>query len=79
MIVEAVGIVVFGVYIFRAWASMPLWYRALLIWAVAGAIIAWFYQLSGSEIIEIDAQKLSINKQILGWTRRKVAAFGEDC
>jgi hypothetical protein len=69
LLVEVVGIVVFGVYIVRAWASMPLWYRALLMWAVASAVIAWFYQLSGSEIIEFDAQKISICEQFLGWTR----------
>ena len=39
---------------------MPLWYRVLLTWAVASAVFAWFYQLSGSEIIAFDAQKLVV-------------------
>jgi hypothetical protein len=58
--VEAVGIVIFSVYICRAWALMPLWYRVSLTWAVASAVFAWFYQLSGSEIIAFDAQKLVV-------------------
>jgi hypothetical protein len=60
MLVEAVGIVIFSVYISRAWALMPLWYRVLLMWAVASAVFAWFYQLSGSEIIAFGAQKLVV-------------------
>lgn len=48
---------------------MPWWNRALLIWVMAGAVVAWFYQLSGSEVVEFDAQKVSISKNILGWTR----------
>ena len=69
LIVEAVGIVIFGTYLFRAWASMPLWYRTLLTCAVAGAFFASFYQVSGSEMIEFDARRLFITKQMLGWTR----------
>ncbi len=69
MFTEAIGIVIFGVFIFRGWASMQLWYRALLTCAVSSAVAGWFYQLSGSEIIEFDAQKLSISKDILGWNR----------
>src|SRR5881394_368264 len=69
LLVEGGGILIFSFYAFRGWASMPLWNRALLIWIVAGAVVAWFYQLSGSEVVEFDAQKLSISKNILWWTR----------
>jgi hypothetical protein len=72
MIFEAaVIIVVFVAFVLPAWASLTLLYRALLCWAAAGTVIAWFYQLSGSEVIELDAQKLAISKQILGWTRTR--------
>jgi Integral membrane protein (DUF2244) len=67
--VEAVGIAIFGGYIFRAWVSMSLWYRALLVWTVAGAFVAWVYQMLGAEMIEFDTQKLSISRRSLGWTR----------
>jgi hypothetical protein len=78
MLVEAIGIVIFGVYIFRAWPSMPLWYRTVLTAGGASAVLAWFYQLSGSEIIEFDAQKLVISKEILGWNHTREYAM-TDC
>jgi hypothetical protein len=57
MLFEAAGIVFFGLFIFRGWTAMSLWFRCLLLWGVASALLAWFYQLSGAEIIEFDAQK----------------------
>lgn len=69
LFIEALVAVVFGAMVFRGWGSMALGYRILFAWAVASAVIAWFYQLSGLEVVEFDAQKLSIQKQILGWNR----------
>lgn len=69
IVIEALVAVLFGVMVFRGWGSMALGYRMLFAWAVASAGIAWLYQLSGSEVVEFDAQKLSISKQILGWNR----------
>jgi hypothetical protein len=69
LIVEVIGISLLGGYIVHTWGSGPLWFHGLLIWAMATAVVAWFYQLSGSEIIEFDSQKISICKQVLGWTR----------
>jgi hypothetical protein len=75
MLAEAVGIAVFGVYVFRGWASMTVWYRALLVWVTGSVCVAWLYQLSGSEVIEFDTQKLVISKQILGWNRAREYAI----
>jgi hypothetical protein len=69
LFIEALLAVVFGVMGFRGWGSMATGYRVCLIWAVASAVIVWFYQLSGSEVVEFDAQKIIISKQILGWNR----------
>jgi len=71
MCAEAVGIVVFAVFAFRGWASMTVWLRAVLVWAIGSACVAWFYQLSGSETIEFDPQKLVVTKHILGWHRTR--------
>ena len=71
MLLGAVGIVAFGVVMVRDWATMALWLRALLLWAVASAIVGWFYQLSGSETIEFSAQKLATSKETLGWNRTR--------
>ena len=69
MLPEAVAIGIFCVYLLRSRASIAPWWRALLAWAVVSSVIAWFYQLSGSEIIEFDAQKVTICKHVFGWTR----------
>ena len=69
LFIEALVAIVFGAMVFRGWGSMVLGYRILFVWAVASAVIAWFYQLSGLEVVEFDARKLSIRKQILGWNR----------
>ena len=71
MLLGAFGIVAFGVVMVRDWATMALWLRALLLWAVASAILGWFYQLSGSETIEFSAEKLATSKETLGWNRTR--------
>jgi hypothetical protein len=57
---------------------LTLCYEGLLIWAVAGAPTARFYQLSGSEIIEIDSRKRVISKDVLGWPRTREYSI-QDC
>lgn len=69
LLVEGGGILIFSFIASRFWALIPLWNRALLLWGEAGAVVAWFSQLSGSEVVELNEQGLSISKNILGWTR----------
>ncbi len=69
LLIEAVALVFFCIYTFRQWAAMQLWFRALLLWGIGSGAVAVFYQLSGTELIEFDSQKLVINKQVLGWNR----------
>jgi hypothetical protein len=71
ILLEAAGIIAFGVVMVQDWASMALWLRALLLWAIASAIIGWFYQLSGSETVAFSAQKLATSKETLGWNRTR--------
>jgi hypothetical protein len=71
MLLEAVGILVFGAITVRDWATREWWFRYLLLWAVASATVGWFYQLSGSETIEFSAQKLAISKETFGWNRTR--------
>ncbi len=78
MLAEAIGIALFGVFVVRGWAAMAVWYRALLVWCIGSACVAWLYQWSGSEIIEFDAQKLALIRQILGWNRAREYAL-TDC
>jgi hypothetical protein len=66
---EAVLIAVFGGYAARYWAAMPSMLKVFSAWGIGGAIVAWLYQLSGSEVIEFDATGIRIRKDILGWER----------
>lgn len=71
MSLEAAGIVAFSFVTVRDWATMALWLRALLVWAIVTATVGWFYQLSGSETIEFSEQKLTTTKETLGWNRTR--------
>jgi hypothetical protein len=75
---EAVTTFAFAVFVFRQWPKLPLLFHILLPWAVIAAILAWFYQLSGSEVIEFDLQKLTIRRYVLGWERTREYAV-ENC
>jgi hypothetical protein len=75
---EAVLIVLFSRYAFRYWAAMPLILRVFSVWGIGAAVVAWFYQLSGSEVIEFDANGIRIRKDILGWERMREYRI-EDC
>ena len=69
MSLEAVLIALFSRYAFRAWQEMSWVTRALFLWVEVGGVIGWFYQVSGSENIEIDSRQLRIRKETLGWGR----------
>jgi hypothetical protein len=72
MFVSAASIFIFGVFLYRAWAATPPLSRGLSLLAVVSAVVAWFYQLSESEVIEIDSQALTIRKNVLGWDRTSI-------
>jgi hypothetical protein len=78
MLVEVAVVAFFVVSLHNDWHRMTLLPRGVWLWAIASAVVAWFYQLSGSEIIEFDAQKLTIRKDILGWQRTREYSI-EDC
>jgi len=69
MLLEAVAIVSFSGYVFRDWRELSLVTHAIFLWVEVAGVVAWFYQLSGSEVIEFDARQLRITKDILGWSR----------
>lgn len=51
-------------------AFLPLWYRVGLTWVIFSVAVA-LYRLSGTQIIEFDANRLAILKRVLGWNRRR--------
>lgn len=64
---EAILIVIVDGAVLRMWSGLAFVYRALVLWGTASAVVAWFYQLSGSEAVEFDSHKLVLRKNILGW------------
>ena len=71
MVLEAAGILLFSGSTVRQWSNLPSLWRALLIWGEACAVVAWFSQLSGSEEVLFDPEKLSSRKNTLGWERTR--------
>jgi len=78
MLFEAAFLIVFGGYTLRYWAAMSMMLKILFVWVIVGAVVGWFYQLSGSEVIEFDAKGIRIRKDILGWERMREYRI-DDC
>jgi len=78
MLIEAVTIALVSGYAIRDWREMVSLTRAIFLWVATAGTVGWFYQLSGSEVIEFDARQLRIRKDILGWNRVREYKI-EDC
>ncbi len=78
MLLEVVGAVLFWTMTVRRWSSMSLLERGFFIWGDVSTVLAFLYQLSGSEQIEFDPQKLTIRKTTVGWERTREYPV-EDC
>jgi hypothetical protein len=53
---------VFSWYAIGYWSSLPIAFRILLIWAIAGTAMAWLYWLTVHEVIEFGAASFRIRK-----------------
>lgn len=78
MIIEIVITGTVAYWFYRGWSTYSTLIRIFAAWCFVGAIIAWFYKLSGSELIEIDDRHLTIRKTVLGWERTSEYPT-EDC
>jgi hypothetical protein len=71
------ALLIFGAELWLAWVAYKQWpmsppfLRAIWLWALVSSVPAIVYQFVGEEIIEIDAQKLTIRKGIHGWERKR--------
>ena len=63
--------------VLRIWSGLSPVYRGLLLWGTAGAVVAWFYQLSGSEVVEFDSKKVTFRINTLGWERTHEFSIAE--
>ena len=61
----------------HVWAGLSLVYRGLILGGTAGSVVAWFYQLSGFEVIEFDSKKVTLRLNTLGWERTREFSVAE--
>jgi ethanolamine utilization protein EutA (predicted chaperonin) len=71
LLFEGIGIIFFAGITVHQWPHLSWLTRVFFVWGDIAGIIAWLYQLSGTEEIEFDAQNLTICKNTLGWERRR--------
>ena len=71
LLAEIAVSLIFAQTVYRGWAAMQVLFRVLVIWGLVGSAAALIYQLSGSEVIEFDEQRLTVCKEIHGWERKK--------
>src|SRR6266851_4044125 len=55
---------------YKSWASISHLLRLLIVWGIVSGIAGLIFQLSGTEIIEFDSERLTIRKEIHGWERK---------
>ncbi len=60
MLLEIVFIVFFSGLAVRSWHGFNLMTRVIFVWVEIAGAVGWLYQLTGSELIEIDARQLMI-------------------
>jgi hypothetical protein len=71
LIVAIATDVFFVAMIYNSWAQMPLWLRVFIIWVLISGGIGSVFQFSVMQIIEFDALRLTVCKEIHGWERKK--------
>ena len=57
---------------------MSLLFHVLFIWGFVTASLALIYQLSVTQVIEFDSQRITVCKEIRGWERKEEYRV-EDC
>jgi hypothetical protein len=78
ILLEIVVFLVVLIWVYGLWAKMSLLFHVLFIWGFVTASLAMIYQLSVTQVIEIDSQRIMVCKEIHGWERKKEYGV-EDC
>lgn len=63
---------------YQGWSTMSWMFRGAFIFALLSGVAGFMFQFSGTEIIEIDANKITLRKEIHGWERKREYR-NEDC
>jgi len=77
LLFESAVILIFGIMTYRNWGSMSQLFRVLFVWGTLSGAAALVFQFSGTEIIEISSEKLTVWKEIHGWERKREYSVNE--
>jgi hypothetical protein len=71
LIVAAIAAdVVFVAMVYSGWSQMPLWLRLFIIWVMVSGVLGLIYELSETQIMEFDALRFTVCKDMHGWERK---------
>jgi hypothetical protein len=56
---------------YKNWTDLTILLRVVYSWAAVAGVLGLVYKFSGKEIVEFDARKLTVCKDIHGWERKK--------
>ena len=70
-------ILIIGIMSYRAWGRMSPIFRVLFPFGILSGTAALIFQLSGTEIIEISSEKLTVSKELHGWERKREYSLKE--
>lgn len=77
LLFEGGVILIFGIMTYRSWGSMSQLFRVLCVSGTLSGAAALIFQLSGTEIIEISSEMLTVRKEIHGWERKREYSVNE--
>jgi integral membrane protein DUF2244 len=78
ILLETAVFLVGAIWVYGLWGKLSLLFRVLFIWGLVSAFFALIYQLSMTQAIEFDSQRITVRKEIRGWERRKEYSV-EEC
>lgn len=71
LLLEIGGLIIFAALAYQSWARMSQEFRSVFILAVLAGAVGLMFQLSGIEIMEVNASKIMLTKDIHGWERKR--------
>ena len=72
LILPEIAVFLVGViWVYGFWTRISTLFHLLFIWGFVSATLAMIYQLSVTQVVEFDSQRMTLCKEIHGWERKK--------
>lgn len=71
LLLEIGGLIIFAVLAYQSWTRVSQEFRGVFILAVLAGAAELMFQLSGIEIMEVNASKIMLTKDVHGWERKR--------